>query len=146
VTDDHSNNRTDVTDPLTAIWSSVVGSIGDIGCARSELSAELQLVGCSHRLVDDVALIVTELGVNAFEHGRAGHVEVRVDAGADGTIEIRVSHREDLAGFDVAAVPAMAAADELAGRGRAIVAGLATRFETDRVAPDRIEQLAVVAP
>lgn len=146
VTDKESDKRPDVTQAVTAVWSAIIRSVSGLAGARNKSAAALQLVGCGRRVVDDVSLIMTELAVNAFEHGQADHVEVRIDVADDGNIEIRVSHEEDFTELDVAEEPVMAAADALAGRGRAIVAGLTSRFETDRLPPNRIEQLAVVAP
>ncbi len=132
-------------EPVVDIWSTVIRSVSDIGGVRFEASAALQLVGLPQRLVDDVALIITELAVNALEHGRAGFVEVLVGARAGNTVEVRVAHDEDLARFDVAEPPTMAPDDEFAGRGRAIVAALSQRFETTTRPPRRVEHLVVLS-
>jgi len=129
---------------VTDVWSALIRSTGDIASARFESSSALRMAGYPQRLVDDVALIITELGVNALQHGGAEAVHVQVGAGDARNVEVRVSHDENVEEFLVDEPPVMASSDQLVGRGRAIVAALSRRFETTVTPSRRVVHLAVV--
>jgi len=127
------------------LWSNVVESEAAMSGARYEVSATLQLARYGRQLIDDINLIVTELTVNALKHGSADQVMVDIRRGAGDSVVITVSHEEDVDRFRVADPPVMAETDQMAGRGRAIVAALSDRFETRRKPPSRIEHVAIVS-
>ncbi len=127
------------------MWSTVVKSEASMSGARSEASAALQLAGCGRQLIDDINLIVTELTVNALRHGSAPRVMIDIGRGAGDSVVVTVAHDEDVDRFRVADPPVMADTDQMAGRGRAIVAALSGRFETRRRPPSRIEHVAIVS-
>lgn len=129
----------------SSLWSNVVESEAAMSGVRYEVSATLQLAGYGRQLIDDINLVVTELAVNALTHGSAHQVMVDIRRVAGDSVVITVLHDEDVDRFRVPDPPVMAGTDQMAGRGRAIVAALSDRFETRRKAPSRIEHVAILS-
>lgn len=144
VTEDEMEQRT-VATPRVTLWSGILESHAAMPQARHDMSAALQRAGYRRQMIEDVALIITELTVNALTHGATGEVAVEVGQAETGEgLMIRTAHDEGVAGFGVEDPPVMALPHEWAGRGRAIVAALSDRFETTQHPPRRVAHLVVI--
>jgi len=144
VTDDEMGQRTPVT-PWVTLWSSILESHAAMSQARHDASLALQRAGYRRQMIEDVALIITELTVNAFTHGATREVAIEIGQAATGeSLVITTAHDEGVARFGVEDPPVMALPHEWVGRGRAIVAALSSRFETTQHPPRRVEHVVVI--
>lgn len=91
-------------------------------------------------LLDPAELIVSELAMNAYEHGAGPFVEVRLEC-CDGMVTIKVWDANG------AKLPQMASADPLdeSGRGLMITEALARRWGAYRAGPGGKVVFAVIA-
>lgn len=104
-------------------------SFGEVGTARRFVGRELS--SASPELVGDMQLIVSELVSNAIEHGASEQVTVEISVSSTKVMMSVESH-----GFAEQLPPletwALAAADELSGRGLGIVRDLADTVQVVR--------------
>lgn len=98
-----------------------------VGLVRRQVAADLRAAGAGAEVVDDVALVVSELVGNAVRHGRAlpgGGLRAHWDV-ARGVVRLEV---EDGGSGPGGAGPRVASASAESGRGLALVGLLATRW------------------
>jgi anti-sigma regulatory factor (Ser/Thr protein kinase) len=111
--------------PITSVQ--LPPAVSSVPAARSCTTAALQAWGFAASLLDDVALLLTELTANAVRHGH-GLVSVEVDLDGDRLL-VRVRDEED-------AAPRLqhAGAQDEGGRGLWLVDAIAERWGWESVA------------
>jgi len=78
------------------------------------IESELQVAGCERALANRILLVIEELVVNAFDHGRAEAVRTTVNLNDDGA-DLAISH--DGPAFDTSAADNVPPLDPHAGGG-----------------------------
>ena len=115
---------------LTPAWSSVIGHASELSEARRDITSSLDGSPWPAETVEDLLLATSELVVNAMSHGDARTVDVRVGISEDSNELVVVICHVDRWPVELADPPTMPPPGALQGRGRAIVAAVADRFET----------------
>ena len=112
-------------------WSHRVSGVQQLLDARHLLATHLERHGVDSDPIDDAILVLSELATNAFEHDNATEVAIDVTVAA-ATITIDTAHAADderKAGSpDPSAM--MPPPTQVRGRGLAIVAAIASQYET----------------
>jgi anti-sigma regulatory factor (Ser/Thr protein kinase) len=114
---------------LTPVWSAVIRDLSALSDARRDIASALDGSTWPATTVDDLLLATTELVVNAMTHGDAGAVDVVVGIVRESQELAVLTRHVDRNPSDLLESPAMAAPDELSGRGRAVVEAVAASFD-----------------
>jgi anti-sigma regulatory factor (Ser/Thr protein kinase) len=123
------------------VWCGTVTDGSQLSDARRDAAAALRGAGCGEESIDNVVLALSELAVNALTHGAATSVEITVSM--DGASSaVLVTRHVDRGTPALTDPPTMATIHELQGRGRAIVASIADRFDTYQRPGNQIEHVA----
>jgi anti-sigma regulatory factor (Ser/Thr protein kinase) len=106
-------------------------SLESVPAARSCTTAALQAWGLTSTLLDDVALLLTELTANAIRHAH-GIIGVEIDLDCD-RLTVRVCDQEDSA-----PCVAHASSDDEGGRGLWLVEAIADRWGWESSQPGKV--------
>jgi anti-sigma regulatory factor (Ser/Thr protein kinase) len=121
---------------MMPLWSTVIRNPSEISVARRDIASSLEGSDWSSDTVGDLLLAMTELVVNAITHGDAHAVDVTVGT-TPGELAVMIRHVDRSPG-KLPDPPTMAAPDQLSGRGRAVVAAVADKFDTVRQSGDEV--------
>ena len=104
---------------------------GNISVARRFVRSWVSSLRASADVVDDLALLASELVTNAIHHGDNGEVELTIDH--DGSmVYMRVTSRGNVERLAPPSAWKVAGVDAVAGRGLGIVKALADSVEVRR--------------